>query len=172
MAEATLSSKYQVTLPMEIVRALGLKGGDKLIVHLSGDHVVIMPKPGNWAEYWMGRLKGVYGNTKEEVDQYLYEVRHGGAIGATTLEDLLAKRGSAWLVLHSILGNGNAMSHDKLHKAWKGPDRELNTALDELKKLGAIREVPQEAKKGGFGALYRSTEAGRQLAEIYRKNRE
>ena len=32
MPTATLSSKYQITIPMEIVRSLGLKPGDKLAV--------------------------------------------------------------------------------------------------------------------------------------------
>jgi AbrB family looped-hinge helix DNA binding protein len=172
MPEATLSSKYQVTLPMDVVRALGLKGGEKLIVHLSGDHLVIMPKPENWADYWMGRLKGVYGDTKEEVDQYLAEVRHGGFIGSTTLENLLATRGTAWRVLHTIIRNGNALRDGDLRKAVpKIPDQKLNEALDALKTLGAVEEVPHELKRG-VGGLYRSTEVGRHFAEIYPENRD
>ncbi len=170
MPEATLSSKYQVTLPMDVVRALGLKGGEKLIVHLSGDHVVIMPKPENWADYWMGRLKGVYGDTKEEVDQYLAEVRYGGAIGSTALEDILATKGTAWLVLHTIVRGGNAVSGEDLHVAvvtkWKVGDAEINHALNQLVKLGAVRAVTDVTRKGS-GAVYRSTELGRHLAEIY-----
>ena len=45
MAEATLSSKNQIVIPREARRALGVKAGDKLLVVVRGDTVVILPKP-------------------------------------------------------------------------------------------------------------------------------
>ena len=83
-----MSSKYQVTLPMEIVRALGIHGGDKLIIELIEDRIIIIPKPSSFTDYFMGSLKGVYGSTPEEIDRYIAEVRHGWDVD--TLRDATA----------------------------------------------------------------------------------
>ncbi len=88
MPTVTLSSKHQITLPIEVVRALGLKPGGKLVVELIDDHLVLLPQPESWAEYFKGSLKGVYGSTKEEVDRYIAEVRYGWDIDA--LKDALS----------------------------------------------------------------------------------
>ena len=47
MATVTLSSKHQITLPVDIVRRLGLKAGDKLVAELSDDRIVLLPKHEN-----------------------------------------------------------------------------------------------------------------------------
>ena len=72
-----MSSKHQVTLPVEMVRSLGLKAGDKLIAELIDDRIVLLPQPASWADYMIGSLSGVYGSSKEEIDQYIAEVRYG-----------------------------------------------------------------------------------------------
>ena len=77
MPTITISSKNRVTLPADIVRALDLKAGDELVAELIDDRIVLLPKPGSWAEYMIGSLEGVYGSTKEQVDAYVAEVRHG-----------------------------------------------------------------------------------------------
>ena len=77
MPAITISSKNQVTLPVEIVRSLGLKAGDKLIAELIDDRIVLLPQPASWADYMIGSLSGVYGSTKEEIDRYVAEVRYG-----------------------------------------------------------------------------------------------
>ena len=77
MPAVTMSSKHQVTLPVEMVRSLGLKAGDKLIAELIDDRIVLLPQPASWADYMTGSLSGVYGSTKEEIDQYIAEVRYG-----------------------------------------------------------------------------------------------
>ena len=77
MPAITISSKNQVTLPVEIVRSLGLKAGDKLIAELIDDRIVLLPQPASWADYMVGSLSGVYGSTKEEIDRYIEEVRYG-----------------------------------------------------------------------------------------------
>lgn len=76
-ADVTLSSKHQITLPVAMVRRLGLEPGDKLAVRLEDRAIVLRPRPRSWLEYISGSLKGVYGETKEEVDRYLAEVREG-----------------------------------------------------------------------------------------------
>ena len=45
MAEATLSGKNQIVIPREARHALGLKAGDKLLVVVRGDRVVVLQKP-------------------------------------------------------------------------------------------------------------------------------
>ncbi len=77
MPAVTMSSKHQITLPVEMVRSLGLKAGDKLIAELIDDRIVLLPQPASWADYMIGSLSGVYGSTKEEIDQYIAEVRYG-----------------------------------------------------------------------------------------------
>lgn len=88
MPTATLSGKYQITIPMKIVRTLGLKPGDKLAVEQVEDRIVMLKEPASWADYFTGSLKGVYGSTKEEIDRYIAEVRYGWDIDA--LKDALA----------------------------------------------------------------------------------
>ena len=77
MPVVTMTSKNQITLPVEIARQLNVKPGDKLVVELIQDHVVLMPQPGSWADYVVGSVKGVYGARKEDVDSYINEVRYG-----------------------------------------------------------------------------------------------
>ena len=87
MPVVTMTSKNQITLPIEIARQLSVKPGDKLVVELIQDHVVLMPQPGSWADYVVGSVKGVYGARKEDIDSYINEVRYGDA--SEEDEDLL-----------------------------------------------------------------------------------
>src|SRR5277367_1536000 len=45
MAEATLSSKNQSVIPREAREALGVKAGDKLLVVVREDRVIILERP-------------------------------------------------------------------------------------------------------------------------------
>ena len=72
---AKLSSKNQITLPVNIVRRLGLEPGDRLAVRVEGDRIFLRPQPRDWVQYFRGRLKGVYGNTIEEMDEYVRKER-------------------------------------------------------------------------------------------------
>ena len=75
MPKTTISSKYQITLPARLVRELGLQPGDKLAVELEHGCLILHPRPKDWVSYTAGALKGLYGETKEEIDAYLREVR-------------------------------------------------------------------------------------------------
>jgi len=75
VATAKLSSKHQITLPVAMVRRLGLEPGDRLAVGVEGDRIVLRPQPRDWVEYYHGRLKGVYGSTIEEMDEYVRKER-------------------------------------------------------------------------------------------------
>jgi len=57
MAEATLSAKNQIVIPKEAREALGVKPGDKLLVVVRGDHVVILQKPQSYRAAIRGLLK-------------------------------------------------------------------------------------------------------------------
>jgi AbrB family looped-hinge helix DNA binding protein len=46
MSESTLSTKNQIVIPREAREALGVKPGDKLLVVVRGDRVIVLQKPG------------------------------------------------------------------------------------------------------------------------------
>jgi len=50
MPEATISAKNQIVIPREARNALGIKAGDKLLVVVRGDVVVVLPKPADHAK--------------------------------------------------------------------------------------------------------------------------
>jgi AbrB family looped-hinge helix DNA binding protein len=45
MAEATLSEKNEIVIPREAREALGVKAGDKLLVVVRGEKVIVLQKP-------------------------------------------------------------------------------------------------------------------------------
>ncbi|MDJ0870944.1 MAG: AbrB/MazE/SpoVT family DNA-binding domain-containing protein [Gammaproteobacteria bacterium] len=45
MSTATLSSKSQIVLPAEVRRRLGLRPGDRLVIEVEDDHVVVRKAP-------------------------------------------------------------------------------------------------------------------------------
>jgi AbrB family looped-hinge helix DNA binding protein len=75
VAIAKLSSKHQITLPVDVVRRLGLEAGDRLAVGVEEDRIVLRPRPRDWVEYYRGRLRGVYGSSVEEIDEYVRKER-------------------------------------------------------------------------------------------------
>lgn len=75
VAVTKISSKNQITLPVAAVRQLGLRPGDRLTVRLEDNRIVLKPRPKNWVEYYRGRLRGVYGATVEEMDEYVRKER-------------------------------------------------------------------------------------------------
>ena len=76
---STISSKNQITLPAHLLRELGLAAGDRVAVSRDGDRLVLRARPKNWVEHYRGSLKGLYGNTKEEIDAYIREQREHSA---------------------------------------------------------------------------------------------
>ncbi len=50
MTEATLSTKNQIVIPREARKALGVKAGDKLLVVVRGDRVIVLQKPSSHYE--------------------------------------------------------------------------------------------------------------------------
>ncbi len=55
MADATVSSKFEMVIPREARKRLGLKPGDKLLVLLKGNTMILRKKPKSFA----AALKGI-----------------------------------------------------------------------------------------------------------------
>ena len=60
MAEATLSSKNQIVIPREARKRLGLKPGDKLLVVLKGDDMIVLRRPKSYRVAITGIGRGLY----------------------------------------------------------------------------------------------------------------
>jgi AbrB family looped-hinge helix DNA binding protein len=71
MPQATLSSKNQIVIPREAREALGVKAGDKLLVVVRGDRVIVLQKPKALHKAIRGMGKGLY------PDGYLAKERKG-----------------------------------------------------------------------------------------------
>ncbi|MBL8227513.1 MAG: AbrB/MazE/SpoVT family DNA-binding domain-containing protein [Bryobacterales bacterium] len=69
MPEATLSSKNQIVVPREAREALGVRPGDKLLIVVRGNSVVILPRPKSWSQ----ALRGLAGQSYPE--NYLQKER-------------------------------------------------------------------------------------------------
>jgi AbrB family looped-hinge helix DNA binding protein len=60
MAEATLSSKNQIVVPKDAREALGIGAGDKLLIVVRENCLLVMPKPKSFAKALRGAARGVY----------------------------------------------------------------------------------------------------------------
>jgi AbrB family looped-hinge helix DNA binding protein len=58
MATATVSSKNQIVIPREAREALGLRAGDKVLVVVRGNRVLLLQKPA----YYRAALRGIARN--------------------------------------------------------------------------------------------------------------
>lgn len=60
MAVQRLSSKNQIVIPREARQAMGVKGGDELLVVVKDDLTLIMSKPKRYVKTLQGLAKGTY----------------------------------------------------------------------------------------------------------------
>lgn len=60
MSEATLSAKNQIVIPREAREALQVKPGDKLVVVVRGERVIILQKPKAHHSAIRGLARGSY----------------------------------------------------------------------------------------------------------------
>ena len=60
MATATLSSKNQIVVPREAREALGVQAGDKLLIVVRGDTVIILPRPKSFTKTLGGLDKAAF----------------------------------------------------------------------------------------------------------------
>jgi antitoxin ChpS len=60
MVEATLSSKNQIVVPKEAREALGIKAGDKLLVTVHGNRLIVFERPKSFSAALRGLGRGLY----------------------------------------------------------------------------------------------------------------
>ena len=152
MATITLSSKHQVTLPVDMVRSLGLKAGDKLVAELIEDHIVLLPQPESWTDYIRGSMKGVYGSTLEEIDAYIENERHSPERWEwkQQVKDLVATDRSVRVVVEVLKNSPNRtasfldLSKHPLGVRGGLDGDAIEGALAKLTKHGAVRKIPTQ----------------------------
>ena len=74
-AVSTISSKNQITLPVHLLRQMGVKPGDRLAVTLEGGRLVLRARPKDWVEHYAGSVPDLWGETVEEIDAHIREGR-------------------------------------------------------------------------------------------------
>ncbi len=60
MSQATLSSKNQIVIPRQAREALRVKAGDKLLVVVRGNRIIVLQKPEKHSAALRGLGAGVY----------------------------------------------------------------------------------------------------------------
>ncbi len=58
-----------------MVRALGIQPGDKLVMTVRDGSMTLIKRPDSWVDHYAGIAEGLYGQSKEEIDEYLRESR-------------------------------------------------------------------------------------------------
>lgn len=66
--EATLSAKNQIVIPREAREALGVRSGDKLLVVVRGERLVVLQKPKSYHEAIRGLGTGIYAGESTHQD--------------------------------------------------------------------------------------------------------
>lgn len=69
ISEATLSSKNQIVIPAEARRALQLRPGDKILVVVHGDRVIVLQKPKSHRNALRGLGRGLFPNRHLEKER-------------------------------------------------------------------------------------------------------
>src|SRR5215216_6788231 len=72
---STISTKNQITLPVQLLRQMGVGPGDRLAVTLESGRLVLRARPKDWVEHYAGSLRGLWGNSVEEIDAHVRELR-------------------------------------------------------------------------------------------------
>lgn len=75
MPSVTISSKRQITIPAEVFRLLELKEGQKLMVDVEGDRIVLTARPLSLTKALGGVTHGLYGSNTDQVDEYVEKER-------------------------------------------------------------------------------------------------
>jgi bifunctional DNA-binding transcriptional regulator/antitoxin component of YhaV-PrlF toxin-antitoxin module len=72
MQSVRLRAKNQLTLPEHVVRALGVKPGDRLLLVVDGPDRFTIRRS---SESAYGMFRGTWGSTPEAIDAHLQELR-------------------------------------------------------------------------------------------------
>lgn len=75
VGETTITGKNQISLPTRGLRRLGWERGDRLIVEVVSDNVMIlMRRPESWADAYSGKMGDVFGD-HEDTMRFLADER-------------------------------------------------------------------------------------------------
>ena len=77
-ARTRLSSKNQITLPVSVIRELGLQAGDEIDMSVWGDELIMNRRPQTpeeWRKRFMGSVRVPGWETKDSIDAYIREER-------------------------------------------------------------------------------------------------
>ena len=72
---STISSKNQITLPVHLLRALGLKPGDRVALTQEDGKLILRPRPKDWVGHYAGSLAGIYGQTAGAIEAHIADLR-------------------------------------------------------------------------------------------------
>ncbi len=73
MPEAIVSTKNQIVIPREARQALHVKPGDKLLVVVRGERVIVLQKPKSHHAAIRGLARGVYSSTYLQKERESWE---------------------------------------------------------------------------------------------------
>jgi len=65
-----LNKKGQLLIPQEIREKMGIKTEDTIVIFTRGDETILIT-PKKYAGYTCGLMKGIWGSSKKEADQYI-----------------------------------------------------------------------------------------------------
>jgi AbrB family looped-hinge helix DNA binding protein len=75
-SKAKLTSKGQITLPVEVRRTLGVARGDDVIFEIASGQVTVVPSPSeNRFRKFVGRYRIGKGRTSAETDAFVRRLR-------------------------------------------------------------------------------------------------
>lgn len=75
IGETTITGKNQISLPAQGMRLLGWERGDRLIVEMVEDDIVVLiRRPSSFTDAFAGRLSHVFGSHEDTLN-YLEEER-------------------------------------------------------------------------------------------------
>lgn len=180
MPIVTVSSKNQITLPAEIVRAFDIKAGEKLIIEGIQWRIVMVKESENKLERYVGSLKGVYGSTKEEIDRYIAEERRGWDRDEwlQQFEDVIAADPAAERIVdillesprHTLSEPDLRMHQERgLFPSNRGfASSEFEEILEKLVVSGGVRRLPSPPGIMGYKYQYRLV---LEAAERYQRER-
>ncbi len=69
-----LNKKGQLVIPQEIREKMAIKTEDTLVIFTRGEETILLT-PKKYAEYTCGLMRGTWGSSKEDIDNYINEER-------------------------------------------------------------------------------------------------
>ena len=74
-ATVKLSAKHQIVIPRAVRQHFGLRAGDKFLVEIQGNTIVLFPLPRNFTKYMLGLHKEIWKGM--DATRYIREERKG-----------------------------------------------------------------------------------------------